>query len=105
MKMNVMYSRYSTEMQRTDSCDDQERNIRRDLPRFDISGEDFLAIRDEAESGTRSSRDGFRQLQAMINRGEVAVLAVDDQSRLSRADNAFAFIQDLVFTGGRFISW
>jgi hypothetical protein len=29
---------------------------------------------------------------------------VDDQARLSRADNAFAFITDLVFSGGRFIS-
>ena len=29
---------------------------------------------------------------------------MDDQSRLSRAHNAFAFIQDLVFAGGRFIS-
>ena len=31
-------------------------------------------------------------------------MAVDDQSRLSRADNVFGFIQDLVYHGGRFIS-
>lgn len=104
MKKVVIYTRYSSDMQRTDSCDDQERNVRRDLPRFGVSGEGALVIRDEAESGTRSSRDGLQQLLAMVARGEVAVLAVDDQSRLSRADNAYAFIQDLVFAGGRFIS-
>jgi hypothetical protein len=100
----VLYLRYSTDMQRTDSCEDQERNIRRDLPRFGVPMQNVLVIRDEAESGTKSSRDGFQQLQAMISRGEVAVLAVDDQSRLTRADNASTFIQDLVFAGGRFIS-
>jgi hypothetical protein len=104
MTRNVIYSRYSSDMQRTESCADQERDVRRDLPRFGVSGEDFLIIRDEAESGTRSHRDGFQQLQAMIARGEVALLAVDDQSRLSRANNAFNFIQDLVYAGGRFIS-
>ena len=61
-------------------------------------------IRDEAESGTKSNRNGYQQLQAMIARAEVGVLAVDDQSRLTRADNASGFIQDLVFAGGRFIS-
>ena len=35
---------------------------------------------------------------------EIAILAVDDQSRLSRAENSFAFIKDLVYSGGRFIS-
>jgi DNA invertase Pin-like site-specific DNA recombinase len=104
MKKKVIYSRFSSEMQRADSCDDQERNVRRDLPRFGVSGAGALVIRDEAESGTRSSRDGFQQLLGMIARGEVAVLAVDDQSRLSRADNAYSLIQDLVFAGGRFIS-
>ena len=31
-------------------------------------------------------------------------MAVDDQARFSRADNAFSFITDLVYSGGRFIS-
>jgi site-specific DNA recombinase len=100
----VIYARYSTDMQRTVSCDDQERSVRRDLPGFGVCTEDALVIRDEAESGTKSSRDGYQQLLAMIARGEVSVLAVDDQSRLTRADNASAFIQDLVYAGGRFIS-
>jgi hypothetical protein len=100
----VIYTRYSSVMQRMDSCADQERNVRRDLPRFGVVGDEVVVIRDEAESGTKTSRDGFQQLQAMIARAEVAILAVDDQSRLTRADNASAFVQDLVFSGGRFIS-
>ena len=40
----------------------------------------------------------------MIARKEAFLLAVDDQSRFSRADNVFSFITDLVFVGGRFIS-
>jgi site-specific DNA recombinase len=104
MKELVIYSRYSTDMQRTVSCDDQERSVRRDLPAFGVCPQNAFIIRDEAESGTKSSRDGFQQLLAMIARGEVGILAVDDQSRLTRADNASAFIQDLVYSGGRFIS-
>ena len=104
MKELVIYSWYSSDMQRTVSCDDQERSVARDLPAFGVCPENALVIRDEAESGTKSSPDGFQQLLAMIARGEVGVLAVDDQSRLTRADNASAFIQDLVYAGGRFIS-
>ena len=100
----VIYTRYSSDMQRTDSCSDQERTVRSDLIRFGVPLKDCLVIRDEAESGTKSNRDGYQLLLAMIARGEVAVLAVDDQARLTRADNASSFIQDLVFAGGRFIS-
>ena len=78
MNKVVIYTRYSTDMQRTDSCADQERNVRRDLPRFGVSPEGALVVRDEAESGTKRSRDGFQQLLTMIARREVAVLAVDD---------------------------
>jgi site-specific DNA recombinase len=104
MKYVVIYTCFSTDMQRKDSCDDQERTVRRDLARFGVPTDGILVIRDEAQSGTKSGRDGFQRLSGMIGRGEVEVLAVDDQSRLTRADNASAFIQDLVFSGGRFIS-
>jgi site-specific DNA recombinase len=104
MKYVVIYTRFSTDMQRKDSCDDQERTVRRDLARFGVPTDRILVIRDEAQSGTKSGREGFQRLSEMIKRGEVEVLAVDDQSRLTRADNASAFIQDLVFACGRFIS-
>lgn len=100
----VIYTRYSSDMQREDSCEDQEREVRQGLARLGIDPHEASVIKDKAESGTKSNRSGFGQLSAMIKRGEVGVLAVDDQSRLSRADNACAFITDLVFSGGRFIS-
>lgn len=103
-KKIVIYCRYSSDMQRPDSCADQERAVRAVLMRFGYAADDIIVITDEAESGTKTAREGFQLLRMMILRGEVAVVAVDDQSRLARDNNAFAFIQDLVFAGGRFIS-
>jgi DNA invertase Pin-like site-specific DNA recombinase len=100
----VIYTRYSTDMQRSDSCEDQEREVREALQHRGIDTRDALLLQDRAESGTRSDRDAFTTLTGMIERGEVQILAVDDQARLSRADNAAAFIGDLVYNGGRFIS-
>src|SRR5262245_10106152 len=91
-------------MQRQESCSDQEREVRACLTRMGIDSSDALVLKDEAESGTKANRDGFARLGEMIHQSEVSILAVDDQSRLSRADNACAFIQDLVFHGGRFVS-
>ncbi|MCE9563942.1 MAG: recombinase family protein [Planctomycetes bacterium] len=103
-KKVVLYCRFSTDMQRADSCADQEREIRAGLVRLGIDPTNAIVIRDEGESGTKTARDGFQQLSGMVARGEVGVLAVDDQARLTRAENAFAFITDLVFAGGRFVS-
>lgn len=101
----VIYTRYSSDMQRSESCEDQQRDVRHGLPRFGVDPTPALVLKDEAESGTKSTRDGgFEELCALIRRGEVGVLAVDDQSRLSRAENAYQFVQDLVYHGGRFIS-
>jgi DNA invertase Pin-like site-specific DNA recombinase len=103
-KRIVIYTRYSSDMQREESCEDQEREVRAGLASRGIDARDAVVLQDKAESGTKANRAGFEQLSAMIARGEVAVLAVDDQSLLSRADNACAFITDLVYAGGRFIS-
>jgi len=51
-KKVVIYSRYSSEMQRTDSCADQEREVRTGLARLGIPAGDAIVIRDEAQSGT-----------------------------------------------------
>jgi len=103
-KYVVIYSRFSSEMQRAESCDDQEREVRSALERRGIESQDAIVIRDEAESGTKSDRAGFQRLITMRNAGEIAILVVDDQSRLTRGENALAFIKDLVFSGGRFLS-
>ena len=100
----VIYCRYSSEMQRAESCEDQEREVRSALLRMGIDSVDAVVVNDRAESGTKASREGFCRLVEMIRTNAISILAVDDQSRLSRAENAFAFIKDLVFGGGRFIS-
>ena len=91
-------------MQRNESCEDQEREIRKGLALKGIDAANFEVINDRAASGTKNDRVQFDQLRARIQRGEIGILAVDDQARFSRADNAFSFITDLVYSGGRFIS-
>ncbi len=91
-------------MQNPKSCADQEREIREVLTRMQIDHSEALTIHDDAESGTKTFRDEFTRLAEMVERKEIRILAVDDQARFTRADNAFAFITDLVYSGGRFIS-
>jgi len=101
---DVICTRFSSDLQDPKSCADQEREVRAALTRMGIDHSDALVIHDEAESGTKTFRDEFARLVKMVERKEIRILAVDDQARLSRADNTFAFITDLVYSGGRFIS-
>ena len=91
-------------MQRSASCADQERTARTGLDRMGVDHSDALVLSDEAVSGTDESRPAYQQLLTMIRSKEVAILAVDDQSRLSRGDNVLALVKDLVYCDGRFIS-
>src|SRR5262245_62661882 len=100
----VIYCRYSSDQQRPESCADQERGVRAALARLGIDATDAVVIYDEAESGTKTEREMFCRVEAMVLQDEVSILAVDDQSRLSRADNVSDFIKDLVYHGGRFLS-
>ena len=83
-RKNIMYTRFSSDMQRDDSCEDQEREVRRGLEQRGIDPGHFEVIHDQAVSGTRTDRPQFEQLRRMIGRGEIGILAVDDQSRFSR---------------------
>ena len=85
LKKNVIYTRYSTDMQSPKSCTDQEREIRAALTKKGIDTSDAIVIDDQAESGTKTFRAEFERLQAMTRAGELGWLAVDDQSRVSRA--------------------
>ena len=73
--------------------------MRESLQKMGIDASNAIVIRDECraareriEAASSSSPTRFR----MRNRSSCAV---DDQSRLSRADNAFSFITDLVYAG------
>ena len=100
----VIYVRYSSDMQRAESCADQERKVREHLDRHGIDQTHVAVISDEGISGTRDDRPGLQKLMAMIKRGEVALVAVDEQSRLSRSMGAAALIQDLTYANVRFIA-
>jgi DNA invertase Pin-like site-specific DNA recombinase len=102
--VTIIYCRYSSDMQRPESCADQERKVREYLLRNNIPSGEIVVHKDEAVSGTKEAREAYDQIAQMIGRREPFLLAVDDQSRLSRGDNAKALIRDLVFAGGRFIS-
>jgi DNA invertase Pin-like site-specific DNA recombinase len=91
-------------MQSKASCADQERQVRECLARLGIDHRNFLVLADEAISGTKTDRPNFQRLLEMIKRGEVNVLAVDEQSRLTRGFDATKIIQDLQYSGGRFVS-
>jgi site-specific DNA recombinase len=100
----VIYCRYSSELQNPKSLDDQEREVKEGLKSFGVDVSNAIVISDAAISGTTTGREGFEQVCEMIRSGKPIILAVDDQSRFSRLNNAFALVTDLVFAGGRFIS-
>ena len=100
----MIYCRYSSDMQNPKSCADQEREVRQALARMGIDDSNAIVIHDAGESGTKTLRDEFQHLQQMVRAGEVGMLVVDDQARLTRANNAYSFILDLVYAGGRFLS-
>ena len=100
----VILPRISTDMQRAGSCDDQEREARLGAARKGIDTDSAIVLRDEAESGTKEARDGYQRVLEMMHAEEIAILIVDDQSRLSRGENVMAFIRDLIYSGARFIS-
>ena len=65
-KQTVIYARYSSDMQRPDSCPDQERDVRCGLRAKNIDSTDAVVIYDEAESATQTLREGFQGLTRMI---------------------------------------
>jgi hypothetical protein len=97
--MDVIDTRYSSDMQSPLSCLDQERKVRKDLDSLGIDHRLATVIHNEAESGTKVFRETLRRLIEMRDRGEIGILFVDDQARLTRACNAHDFILDLVRVG------
>jgi DNA invertase Pin-like site-specific DNA recombinase len=103
-KTDVIYARYSSELQRVERIQDQVRRCRDGLDRLGIAHDHFEVIKDEAISGTQESRPGLDQIKAMIAARRLGKLVVAEQSRLTRNDNAKSQIKDILFQGGRFIA-
>jgi hypothetical protein len=103
-RVDVIYCRFSSELQRTDSIKDQARRCRDGLERMGIPHGHFTVIADEAVSGTRQSRPGFDRVKKLMYAERLGMLVVTEQSRLTRGDNAKALIKDVIFHGGRFVS-
>jgi len=94
------YARYSSDLQREASLEDQLRNVRTYCYRQ--GWPDPASYSDAAISGARNDRPGYRQLLADIERFDV--LLVDDLSRLSRDSVEIAqTIRRLTFHGVRVI--
>ena len=93
----VICSRYSSDLQRTESCDTQERVVREHLNKIGIDSSKAPVLRDEAMSGLRNDRPGSLDIKRLVDAGQISVLAVYEQSRLSRGYEARKIIQDLQF--------
>ncbi len=100
----IIYTRFSSEMQRTESCEDQERKIRQGLDRLGVSHSSAEVIRDEGISGEDANRPGFLRIRRWIDSGEPLFLVVNDQGRLSRASNTLGLVKDILYNEGRFVS-
>lgn len=104
MKNNaVIYARYSSDLQKKTSIDDQVRNCRNYAKGL---GLDISAIyEDKAISGTSTNRPAYQQMLADAEAGVFSVLITDDLSRLGRdlANNMTALNQ-LKFFGVRVVS-
>ncbi len=93
----ILYTRYSSSMQREESCEDQEREIRKHLDGLGIDHRNAIVLADKAKSGTKKSRPGYRKIEQMIKNGEKFLLVVLDLSRLSRTSGVRDLLTDLRF--------
>src|SRR4051812_20169760 len=99
----VTYSRFSSDKQRTESLEDQQRNCH-----ARAKSERWRVVHDYADaaiSGSDRARPGYVAMQAAAARKEFEVLVLDQLSRLSRdsVDQEMT-IRRLEFQGIRIVS-
>ena len=106
-KLVVIFLRYSNpDLQSPDSAVAQEKLVWHTLDRLGIDHSHALVLCEQGIRGDLEceSHEAFDRVLHMIQRGEVAVLAVDQQSRFSRGCNIEEMIMDLVYYEGRFVT-
>ena len=97
------YARFSTDMQRDSSIDDQRRNCLAFATRHGWP-EPVHHFEDRAISGASKARPGYQDMLAEAERGGFDTLLVDDLSRLSRDDiETKTIIRRFKFRGLRII--
>lgn len=98
------YARYSTDKQRPESIEDQERKCDK-LVKEKIGTPVTLRYRDHAESGWELQRSDYRRLMQDAKAKVFHVLSLDDLSRLGRdQDERGLAIRRLEFQGIRIVS-
>lgn len=103
-RVNVIYCRFSSDMQRKESNENQARYCREYLQRNDLGHLHFFVINDEEISGTKADRPGWDRVMRLIMGRRLGMLIVYDVSRMDRGDNAVNFVRDIDSRAGRFIS-
>jgi site-specific DNA recombinase len=99
----AIYARYSSDLQRAASIEDQSRNCRKraDAERWTISA----TFADAAISGSDRNRPQYKAMLAAAERSEFGVLLLDDLSRLARDSvEQERIIRRLEFRGLRIIA-
>src|SRR4051794_4935689 len=72
-KRVVIYTRYSSDMQRPESCEIQERAVKQELARLKIPIDNVSVLKDEAIAGTVENRPSFQTLMKWCSEGRVGV--------------------------------
>jgi site-specific DNA recombinase len=97
MMRAVIYTRYSSELQRDASIDDQIRLCRAFMER---EGWDLVATyKDHALSGSIRMRPAYQKLLEGARRGEFSVVVAEALDRLSRDQEDVALYKHLSFAG------
>ena len=80
----AVYARYSTDLQRPESIEDQLIACKREIEKRGLFLKECHIFADKATSGTRKDRVSLQTMKEAAQRGEFSVLYVDDLSRLAR---------------------
>jgi DNA invertase Pin-like site-specific DNA recombinase len=99
----VIYARYSSELQRDASIEDQVRSCK-----ARIAGEGWTLVctyTDHAQSGASHLRPGYQQLLADARAGRIDVVVAEALDRLSRdQEHVAGFFKQLTFCGVKIIT-
>jgi hypothetical protein len=95
----ALYARYSLDLQRPTSIDDQVRMCREVAQRLGMKIDDDLIFFDEAVSGQAhktNKRSAYLRLRELVRSGKIDVLICDQQCRLARsARESLDFLAEL----------